>query len=82
MDTWNAEWDDKKYFGNEAPKESCDKKDRKDRIKPRLEASVTFSDGSVHEGEWVNGRKEGNGKMISSNGDVYEGEWLKDKKNN
>ena len=34
-----------------------------------------------YEGEWKEGMKCGQGKMIYPNGDVYEGEWKNDKRN-
>lgn len=35
----------------------------------------TFSDGSVYEGEWKDGRMNGRGKRSCFNGQIYEGEW-------
>ena len=32
-------------------------------------------DGSVYEGEWRAGKKQGNGKITYHNRDVYEGMW-------
>jgi len=32
-------------------------------------------DGTVYEGDWVLGKKEGMGQLKSSNGDVYIGEF-------
>ena len=36
---------------------------------------ITFEDGSVYEGETVNGRPHGKGKMIFNNSSIYEGEF-------
>jgi len=35
----------------------------------------TYSDGSVYNGEWVDGFKSGNGKFTFVNGNYYEGQW-------
>ena len=34
--------------------------------------------GNWYEGNWFNGKKEGDGKMKYGNGDIYEGEWKND----
>ena len=41
----------------------------------------SWSDGSLYEGQWVNGKANGLGRMIHSDGDVYEGQWRDDKAN-
>ncbi|TXH59177.1 MAG: hypothetical protein E6Q89_02580, partial [Bacteroidia bacterium] len=35
-----------------------------------------YPDGERYEGEIMEGRKDGVGKMFYINGDVYEGEWI------
>ena len=35
----------------------------------------------VYEGEFVNNRREGKGRLIYENGSVYEGEWKDDEMN-
>jgi hypothetical protein len=49
--------------------EYYDEKDKKDRIKYCFE-KIVFSDGSVYEGEWMNGKKQGKGRMAFSNKDA------------
>ena len=42
---------------------------------------LKYGGNIVYEGEWLNGKKHGEGKSFSSNGNVsYEGEWLNGKK--
>ena len=36
---------------------------------------------NIYEGEWLDGKRSGQGKMIYVNGDVYEGLFKDDKKN-
>jgi hypothetical protein len=36
---------------------------------------LTFEDGSVYEGDYADGKKNGNGKMVYPDGKVEEGEW-------
>ena len=38
-----------------------------------------YPSGYVYEGDWVNGKREGTGKITFSGGDVYEGDWVDDK---
>ena len=33
---------------------------------------------SVYEGEWVNGKREGDGRQVFADGDWYEGKWYAD----
>lgn len=33
----------------------------------------------MYEGEWVNGKAHGKGKLIHADGDIYEGDWVNDK---
>ena len=37
--------------------------------------------GSYYDGNWVNGKRHGNGKMFFSDKSVYDGEWENDKQN-
>ena len=41
---------------------------------------LTFSDGSIFEGEMMNNKANGYGTCNYTNGDIYEGEWLDNKK--
>jgi len=48
--------------------------------KPSGKGSVTFNSDDIQErktftGNWVNGKREGPGKMIWCNGEEYNGEW-------
>lgn len=36
---------------------------------------MTYSDGRVYEGSWVNDERNGRGKMTYSDGSVYNGYW-------
>ena len=36
----------------------------------------TFSDGTVYEGDFLNGENHGKGKITFPNGNVYEGDYL------
>lgn len=38
-----------------------------------------WPDGSKYEGEWVNNKTNGFGRLIHANGDYYEGNWAEDK---
>ena len=40
----------------------------------------TYSDGGYYEGQWLDGKRHGQGKMHWPSGDCYEGQWLDDKK--
>lgn len=42
---------------------------------------MTYDDGSIYEGEWINGNFNGQGKMIYKNGDIYNGDWKDNKAN-
>ena len=33
-------------------------------------------DGSIYEGNWVNGKLTGKGRLIKTNGDIYVGDFL------
>lgn len=37
---------------------------------------MNFNDGRIYEGNWLNGKINGNGKMKYSNGGEYDGEWV------
>ena len=45
------------------------------------QGTMTYSNGNIYEGEWIDDKKNGHGIMTYSNGAVYEGEWVDDKKN-
>jgi hypothetical protein len=36
---------------------------------------MVYSDGTIYEGEFVEGMCEGRGRLIHASGDVYEGDW-------
>ena len=36
---------------------------------------MTYANGSVYDGDWKNGDKDGQGKMTYANGSVYDGDW-------
>jgi len=36
---------------------------------------MKHNNGDIYEGEWKNGKGEGNCVMKFNNGDIYEGEW-------
>ena len=38
-----------------------------------------YQNGDSYEGDWVNGKRDGKGKMIYANGDAYEGDWVNGK---
>jgi hypothetical protein len=40
---------------------------------------MTYSDGDVYDGHWLNGKENGKGRMTYSDGDVYDGDWLNGK---
>jgi hypothetical protein len=39
-----------------------------------------YPNGDIYEGEWLNDKKHGQGKMTYANGDIYYGDWKNDKK--
>jgi len=41
---------------------------------------MKYANGDVYEGEWKNGKKEGQGVMTYANGNVYDGHWKNGKK--
>ena len=42
---------------------------------------MQYANGSVYEGQWRNGVREGFGRLIHVTGDMYEGDWRGDKAN-
>ena len=38
-------------------------------------AKMTYANGNIYEGQWVNDQRDGNGKMTYANGNIYEGQW-------
>lgn len=42
--------------------------------------SFDLGDGSTYKGEWLNGMRDGKGKLTNDNGHHYTGEWLADMK--
>lgn len=49
---------------------------------PNGQGKMTYLDGSVYDGEWVNGLRDGFGELRMANGQIYIGNWEKNKKNN
>ena len=45
---------------------------------PSCFGKISYSDGSIYEGEIVNGNRVGNGKLEYPNGSIIEGEWKND----
>lgn len=43
------------------------------------EDDETLIEKARYEGNYVNGKKSGVGRIVYPNGDSYEGEWLEDK---
>ena len=39
------------------------------------QGKLTYTDGSVYEGKWENGKFHGQGKLTRPDGRVYEGTW-------
>ena len=51
----------------------------KDRIgADRAVVRMEFANMSVYEGEWANGKREGEGRQVFADGDWYEGKWYGD----
>ena len=70
---YNGSWKDQQMSGtgemtyaNTYPEEYEDYEDH------------TSTNYSKYNGEWINGVKNGNGKMLFTNGDVYNGQWDND----
>jgi hypothetical protein len=61
-------------------KSSTSKSVSKDPI-PTPIKSANFPDGSVYDGESLNGKRHGQGKATYGNGDTYEGSWVSDARN-
>lgn len=41
---------------------------------------MAYKDGSFYEGQWKQGKREGNGTLYYTNGDVFQGFWKDDLK--
>jgi hypothetical protein len=39
---------------------------------------MTYPNGDVYNGNWVDGRKQGKGELVCKTGDSYIGEWFED----
>jgi len=39
---------------------------------------MIYISGDIYEGEWLNDKKEGNGKYWYKNGNIYTGDWKND----
>ena len=50
----------------------------KDRVGSGAIVRMEFANMSVYEGEWVNGKREGDGRQVFADGDWYEGKWYAD----
>jgi len=50
----------------------------KDRIGSGAVVRMEFANMSVYEGEWANGKREGDGRQVFADGDWYEGKWYAD----
>lgn len=37
--------------------------------------AIRFKNGSIYSGEWMHGKRQGNGVIIWEDGERYEGEW-------
>ena len=42
---------------------------------PQGKGTYKWADGTVYEGDWLDGEKHGKGTFKDANGDVYEGDW-------
>ena len=40
---------------------------------------MQYENGSVYEGQWELGVKQGFGRLINSEADAYEGDWVDDR---
>ena len=38
--------------------------------------AVTFPNGAVYTGQWLNGKPDGHGKLVEPNGETYEGQFV------
>ena len=50
----------------------------KDRVGSGAIVRMEFANMSVYEGEWANGKREGDGRQVFADGDWYEGKWYAD----
>ena len=41
------------------------------------QGKMTYYDGDLYEGSFLDGNREGHGKYLYSHGDSYEGNWKK-----
>lgn len=41
---------------------------------------ITYPNGDIYEGKYINGKRHGKGKMTYADGSIYEGEWKNDLK--
>lgn len=39
-----------------------------------------YDNGDRYEGEWLNDKRNGRGKLWYTQGDVYDGEWIDDQR--
>ncbi len=37
---------------------------------------MTHANGDIYQGEWKDGKANGQGVFVDTNGSMYEGEWL------
>lgn len=45
-----------------------------------IQGRLAYKDGSFYEGQWKQGKREGNGTLYYTNGDVFQGFWKDDLK--
>lgn len=74
-------YDQKFYEGALATIESGDEDESPRRRKHVRQGSgtMTYPNGRVYKGEWLNDKRHGEGHEIYSNGNVYEGEFVEGK---
>lgn len=60
--------------------EDADAKPVVDSSSNRLKKTINYDDGTIYEGEVLNGKPDGYGKMMFSNGNIYEGFFLNGKR--
>lgn len=49
-----------------------------DHFRPNGRGKMKYIDGSIYDGQWVNGVRQGTGFLLKSNGNYYHGEWFAD----
>jgi len=74
-DFYEGEWANDKYHGFGRHVYTCIKYHAGDS----RYASTSYKDREVYEGDFVDNRKHGKGKVTYANGDFYEGDWVNDK---